>query len=158
MSIKKLEKHEVLGLLSPDEIKRLSMDSGEMILKEGEKIYSEGLPASHIFVLIKGRVELKRQGHGSPDLLIDDLMAGNIFGVSSLLGADRYLLNAECAEDSEVLKIEGKALRQILDENPVVGYALQCKVSRIFFNRYLKTMEILQRNHAIRTEKVLRSA
>ena len=158
MPIEKLEKHEVFGLLSPNEIKRLSVDSGEMILKEGERIFSEGVPASHIFVLIRGRVELKRPVQGGSDLLIDDLIPENIFGVSSLIGADRYLLNAECTEDSEVLKIEGKALRRILDENPVVGYALQRKISRIFFKRYLKTMETLQKTHMPRSDKLARSA
>ena len=158
MSIEKLEKHEVFGLLSSDEIKRLSVDSGEMILNEGERIYVEGMPASHIFVLIKGRVELKRPTRGGSDLLIDDLIAGNIFGISSLVGADRYLLNAECTENSDVLKIEGKTLRQILDENPVVGYALQRRVSRIFLKRYLKTMEILQRTDSVQSGKWRRTA
>ena len=158
MSIEKLEKHEVFGLFSPDEIKRLSVSSGEMVLKQGERIYSEGIPASHIFILIRGRVELKLKTAGGPDLLIDDLLPGNIFGPCCLLGADRYLLNAECVEDSEVLKIEAKALRKILDDNPVVGYAMQRTVSRIYFNRYLKTMEILQKDHMARTGEWTRSA
>jgi CRP-like cAMP-binding protein len=143
MTIEKLEKHELFGLLSPNEINRLSVASGVARLKEGDRIYSEGVPASHLFILIKGRVELKRPTKGGPNLLVDDLIAGSIFGVSSLMGADRYLLNAECVEDSEVLKIEGIVLRQILDENPVVGYAMQRKVSQIFFNRYLNAMERL---------------
>ncbi len=71
-------------------------------------------------------------------------MAGSIFGISSLMGAERYLLNAECTEDSEVLKIENKVLNQILDENPVAGYALQRRVSQIVFKRYLNSMERLQ--------------
>jgi CRP-like cAMP-binding protein len=144
MAIEKLKKHEVFGLLKSDEIKRLSAASGVMTLKDGDRIYSAGLPASHLFVLIKGRVELKRPTKGGPSLLIDDLIAENIFGVSSLLGVDRYLLNAECVEDSEVLKIEGKALRQIFDQNPVVGYAMQRRVSQIFFKRYLNVMERIQ--------------
>jgi CRP-like cAMP-binding protein len=144
MSIEKLKKHEVFGLLNPDEVKRLSAVSGVMALKDGEKVYSEGIPASHIFILLKGRVELKRLTKGEPSLLIDDLIAEDIFGVSSLLGADRYLLNAECVEDSEVLKIEGKTLRQIFDQNTVVGYAMQRRVSQIFFKRYLNVMERLQ--------------
>ncbi|MBN2318812.1 MAG: cyclic nucleotide-binding domain-containing protein [Acidobacteria bacterium] len=158
MSIEKLEKHEVFGLLSPDEIKRLSADSGAMVLKQGERIYSEGVPASHIFILIRGRVELKLPTPGGPGLLIDDLLPGNIFGPCCLLGADRYLLNAECVEDSEVLKIEAKALRKILDDNPVVGYAMQRTVSRIYFNRYLKTMETLQREHMHPAGRETRSA
>ena len=144
MPIEKLEKHEIFGLLNPNQIKRLSAVSGIARLKEGDRIYSEGVPASHLFILIKGRVELKRPAKGGPNLLVDDLIAGNIFGVSSLMGVDRYLLNAECVEDSEVLKIEGKVLRQILDENPVVGYAMQQRVSQIFFKRYLNAMERLQ--------------
>jgi CRP-like cAMP-binding protein len=144
MPIEKLEKHELFGLLSPNEIKRLSAVTGVARLREGDRIYSEGVPASHLFVLIKGRVELKRPIKGGTNLLMDDLMPGNIFGVSSLMGADRYLLNAECVEDSEVLKIEGKILRQILDENPVVGYAMQRRVSQVFFKRYLHAMERLQ--------------
>ena len=144
MPIEKLKKHEIFGLLKPDEIRRLSAVSGVMTLKDGDRIYSEGIPASHLFILIKGRVELKRPTKGGPSLLIDDLMAENIFGVSSLLGAERYLLNAECVEDSVVLKIEGKVLRQIFDQNPVVGYAMQRRVSQIFFKRYLNVMERLQ--------------
>jgi CRP-like cAMP-binding protein len=89
-------------------------------------------------------VELRRPTKEGPNLLVDDLIAASIFGVSSLMGADRYLLNAECTEDSEVLKIEGKVLRQILDENPVVGYAMQRRVSQIFFKRYLNSTERLR--------------
>jgi CRP-like cAMP-binding protein len=144
MPIEKLEKHELFGLLSPNEIKRLSAVSGVAKLKEGDRIYSEGVPASHLFILIKGRVELKRPTKGGISLLVEDLIAGGIFGVSSLMGTDRYLLNAECVEDSEVLKIEVKVLLQILDENPVVGYALQRRISQIFFKRYLNSMERLQ--------------
>jgi signal-transduction protein with cAMP-binding, CBS, and nucleotidyltransferase domain len=144
MSIERLEKHELFGLLSPNEMKRLSGATGVAKLKEGDRIYSEGVPASHLFVLIKGRVELRRPAKGGLNLLVDDLIAGGIFGVSSLMGTDRYLLNAQCVEDSEVLKIEGKALRQILDNNPTVGYAVQRRVSQIFFKRYLNAMERLQ--------------
>ena len=116
----------------------------KQILKEGERICSEGFPASHLFVLIKGRVEHKRPTSEGPNILVDDLIAGSIFGISSLMGADRYLLNAECTEDSEVLKIENKVLRQILDENPVVGYAVQRRISQIVFKRYLNSIERLQ--------------
>lgn len=144
MPIERLQKHELFGLLSPNEINRLSTACGVAKLKEGDRVCSEGVPASHLFVLINGRVELKRPTKEGPNILVDDLIAGSIFGISSLMGTDRYLLNAECTEDSEVLKIENKVLRQILDENPVVGYAVQRRVSQIVFNRYLNSMERLQ--------------
>ena len=43
-----------------------------------------------------------------------------------------------------MLKIEGKVLRQILDENPRVGYATQRRISQIFYKRYVDAMERLQ--------------
>ena len=64
--------------------------------------------------------------------------------MSSLTGIERYLLTAECVEDSELLKVEARVLRRILDENPVVGYAIQRRVSEIFFRRHVAAMEMLQ--------------
>ena len=144
MAIEKLEKHELFGLLGPTEMARLSNASSVVKLKEGDRVYAEGVPASHLFILLKGRVELRRPTSGGPSILVDDLMPGSIFGVSSLTGADRYLLNAECVEDSEVLKIERKVLGLILDENPQVGYVTQRRMSQIFFKRYVEVMERLQ--------------
>lgn len=144
MIMEELVSHELFGLLSPKEVERLSYASGVVRLKEGERVYSEGVPASHLFVLLKGRVELRRPAKGGPGLLVTDLLKGSMFGVSSLMGTDRYLLNAECVEDSEVLKMEGRVLRQILDENPMVGYAVQRRISQIFFRRYVNAMERLQ--------------
>ena len=144
MAVEKLERHELFELLSPKEMESLSFASGVVKLKEGEKVYSEGMPASHFFILLKGRVELRRPTQGGPSLLVEDLVKGSIFGVSALTGTERYLLNAECVEDSEVLKVERSALRHILDQNPVVGYAIQRRVSQVFFKRYVHAMERLE--------------
>jgi CRP-like cAMP-binding protein len=74
---------------------------------------------------------------------VDDIVEGGMFGVSSLTGLERYILEAECAKDSEVLKIEINVLRRILDDNPVVGYAIQQRGSQIFFKRYVNAMEMI---------------
>ncbi len=144
MPAEKLQKHELFGVLSPHDIERLSSASGVAQLKKGEKVYSEGNPASHFFVLLKGKVELKRPTGGGLSILVEEVHEGSIFGVSSLTGTERYLLNAECVEDSEVLKIEGGVLRQILDKNPVAGYLVQRRVSQIFFRRYVEATTRLQ--------------
>jgi len=141
MVIEKLQHHELFGLLTPKEVGRLSDASGVAKLGKGERVYAEGIPASHLFVLLKGRVELRRPAKGGVSFLVDDVVEGGVFGVSSLTGGERYLLNAQCVEDSEVLKVESQTLRRILDENPVVGYAVQRRISQIFFKRYVDAME-----------------
>lgn len=144
MVAERLEKHELFGLLGPTEVERLSNASSVVALKDGDRLYSEGHPASHIFVLLKGRVELRRAAARGTAFVVDDLLPGSIFGVSSLIGTERFLLNAECTEDSEALKIEAKVLRRLLDENPRVGYAVQRRISEILFKRYVAAMEGFQ--------------
>jgi signal-transduction protein with cAMP-binding, CBS, and nucleotidyltransferase domain len=139
-----LKGHDLFALLTAKEVERLSSASGVVKLKKGERVYSEGRPASHLFVLLKGKVELRRPAEEDLNLLVDDISEGGVFGVSSLAEGERYLLNAECVEDSEVLKVESGILRSILDENPVAGYATERKISQIFFKRYVQAMERLR--------------
>ena len=35
-------------------------------------------------------------------------------------------------------------LKKLLDEDPVMGYAVQMLISRVYFNRYIETMRKLQ--------------
>ena len=143
MAVEKLDRHELFNLLSAKEMDYLSGASGVFSRKEGEKLYSEGLPASHSFILLKGRVELRRPAQGGLSFLVDEVSVEGVFGISSLSGGERYLLNAECVEDSEVLKVDSQVLRRILDENTVIGYAVQRRITQIFFKRYLDAMEKL---------------
>lgn len=144
MVIEKLKSHELFRLLNPKEVEKISAASGVMKLKEGERVYGDGFPATHLFVLLKGRVELQRPTTAGVSLLVDDLAEGSVFGVSSLTGMERHLLDAVCVADSEVLKLEAKVLRKVLDANPLVGYAIQQRISEIFFKRYVEAMEKLQ--------------
>ena len=144
MVIEKLKSHELFRLLNPKEVEKISAASGVMKLKEGERVYGDGFPATHLFVLLKGRVELQRPTTAGVSLLVDDLAEGSVFGVSSLTGMERHLLDAVCVTDSEVLKLEAKVLRKVLDANPLVGYAIQQRISEIFFKRYVEAMEKLQ--------------
>ncbi len=144
MVIEKLKSHELFRLLNPKEVEKISAASGVMKLKEGERVYGDGFPAPPLFVLLKGRVELQRPTTAGVSLLVDDLAEGSVFGVSSLTGMERHLLDAVCVADSEVLKLEAKVLRKVLDANPLVGYAIQQRISEIFFKRYVEAMEKLQ--------------
>ena len=144
MVVEKLQRQDLFALLTPKEVESLSSSCGVVKLKKGEKVYSEGFPASHLFVLLKGRVELRRPTKGGHSFLVDDIPEGGVFGVSSLAKGEQYLLNAECVEDSDVLKVESRTLRGLLDENPVAGYAIERRICQIFFKRYVDAMERLQ--------------
>jgi CRP-like cAMP-binding protein len=72
------------------------------------------------------------------------VVPGEIFGSCVCFQLDAYSLTAECTSDSKVLKVEAATLKRLLDEDPVLGYALQTLISRVYFKRYVETMKKLQ--------------
>jgi signal-transduction protein with cAMP-binding, CBS, and nucleotidyltransferase domain len=144
MVVEKLQHHELFRLLTPKEVDKLSSASGVMKLSKGERVYGEGMPASHLFVLLKGKVEMRRPAQEELSILVEEVGEGGVFGVSSLTGGERYLLNAECVQDSEVLKMDSRVLHGVLENNPATGYAIQKRVSQIFFKRYVDAMDRLR--------------
>jgi CRP-like cAMP-binding protein len=143
MTVNTLQRHELFALLNPKEMAVLASASGVVNARKGDRLYAAGSPASHFFIVLKGRVQLRKPTKSGPGLLVEDLGEKAVFGVSSITGTDRYLLNAECVEDADVLKLEGRVLRSILDQNPVVGHTIQKMVADIFFRRYVDAMERL---------------
>ena len=116
MPVAKLARHELFELLTPKEMERVSNASGMVRLEAGQRVCLEGAPATHLFILLKGRVELRKPTEVGLSLLIDDLIGGDIIGISSITGTGRYVLDAECVEESEVLRVEAATLRAILEE------------------------------------------
>ncbi len=51
---------------------------------------------------------------------------------------------AVCTEESELLKIDSVALKNLMDGDLMMGYALATRLSEIYFGRYIETMEKLQ--------------
>ena len=96
MAVEKLEKHEIFGLLSPTELSELSSYSGIMNLHEGDRVCTEGRPATHFFVLLKGRVELRKRTKEGPSFLVDDLLPGSVFGISSVADGARCSKKSSC--------------------------------------------------------------
>ncbi len=144
MTIDALSRTELFAPLNPAEMAVLNGASTVVRARKGETLYTTGYPATYFFVVLKGRVQLRRPRREGPGLLVEDLEEGGIFGISSITGADQYLLTAECVDDSELLRLDGRTLRRILDQNPIVGYALQRRVAQIFFRRYVDATEKLE--------------
>ena len=67
-----------------------------------------------------------------------------MFGSCMCFQRDAYTLTAKCAQDSELLKIEAAALKDLMDRDVQMGYALQTRISAIYFGRYIETMRKLQ--------------
>jgi CRP-like cAMP-binding protein len=140
----RLDSENVFGTLTSDQVHILSDYAQRLELPAGKILYEQGAPATHFYMVVKGSVELRLPGKGGVSLLIDELGPGAMFGSCVSFALDKYALTAQCTEDSELLKVATSALRDLLDDDPRMGYALQSRISEIYFRRYIDTMQKLQ--------------
>ena len=87
---------------------------------------------------------LRLPGPAEVSLLIDQAGKGAIFGSCVCFQLNSYALTATCIEDSILLKIQAAALKKVMEEDAIIGYALQAMISRVYFQRYIDTMRKLQ--------------
>jgi CRP-like cAMP-binding protein len=144
MSYDRLGSEEIFSFLRPDQISALSDAADKTFGRAGEIVYRRGDPATHVYVVLNGSVALRLPGKGGVNLLVDELRPGSAFGSCVSFAMDNYTLNAQCTDDSELLRIESAALKRLLESDPRMGYAIQSRISEIYFRRYIETMKKLQ--------------
>ncbi len=141
---KRLSAQEVFGFLRPEQVHAISEASERITCAAGEAVYQQGGKAEHLYVVLNGVVSLRLPGESGTSVLIDQLEKGAMFGTCICLERDSYALTAQCVEDSEILKLEGSVLKKLMDRDRQMGYALQTRISAVYFGRYIDTMKKLQ--------------
>jgi CRP-like cAMP-binding protein len=146
MSIAKMLKgHELFGSLSFEEVEAISGFAGLKEYEKGETIFRSGVPATHFFVLQKGRVDLRLPAEAhEASLAVGHINEGDVFGLSPLLGSGRSTTTAQCTEASTVLAIEAQPLRAVLEANSLVGLRIMSALAEAYFTRYVETLKRLQ--------------
>ena len=140
----RLDKHEVFQFLRPDQVRAIS-DVAEVVeFAAGDTIYQRGAKADHFYVVLDGQVSLRLPGKSGVSIQIDELTEGAVFGSCICFQLVDYSLQAQCTRDSKVLKIESATLKELMDQDLLMGYTIQTQISRIYFNRYIETMKKLQ--------------
>ncbi|MFC1661585.1 Crp/Fnr family transcriptional regulator [Gemmatimonadota bacterium] len=135
---------DLFGVLTPDHVHAISDVAEKVKLKAGQTVYTKGDKASWFFVILKGEVALRLPGSEDVSVHVAQLGPGAIFG--SCLGFRRaaYAVTAQCTQSAELLKVENKVLKKMMDRDPRMGYILQSYLSDVYFSRYLDTMRKLQ--------------
>jgi CRP-like cAMP-binding protein len=139
-----LNAQEVFGFLRPDQVNQISEASEKITCRAGETLYEKGNHADHFYTLLDGEVVLRLPGNNDVSIIIDQLGAGAMFGSCVCFYRDSYALTAQCTRDSELLKTKSSVLKHMMDDDLVMGYGLQTRISEVYFNRYIETMNKLQ--------------
>jgi CRP-like cAMP-binding protein len=147
MSVTKMLKgHQLFQSLSFEEVDRINSFSGLKEFGKDEGVFKSGTSGSHFFVLQEGCVNLRLPAHAhEASIVVGRIEKGDIFGLAPLLGAGRHTTTAQCAEPCKVLAIEATPLRQLLEQNSLVGLHIMRVVAQAYFTRYVETLQRVQK-------------
>jgi CRP-like cAMP-binding protein len=130
-----MRQHPFFRDLSTDYLQLMAGCGKNVVFRAGSVIAAEGSEANEFFLLKKGRVSL--QLHASPAgmLRIQTLDAGDILGWSWLFPPYRWSVEAMAVQEVHAIGLDGRCLRDKCDADPVMGYALMQRFSRLMIQR-----------------------
>jgi len=140
----RLTAQDVFEFLRPDQLDTIAEQSMKQKCKAGETVYEYGDSADHFYTVLSGQVALRLPGRSGVSIMIDQLSQGATFGSCVSFRGKSYATTAQCTEDTELLVTRAAVLKSLMDEDLMMGYALQGRISEIYFNRYMETIKKLQ--------------
>ncbi len=137
--------HELFQAFGFEEVERISAFSGAKSYQAGEHVFRRGDSGTHFFVVLDGRIDLVLPSDdGESNLVVGRMEKGDIFGLAPMLGFDRFTAGARCSTESSVLAVEATPFRELLKENPAVGFKAMNVTARAYFTRYIETLKRFQ--------------
>lgn len=99
--------------------------------------FQEGQPAEYLFLLTRGSVDLYFK---MPDDPRHRVLAGEIegiepFGISALIEPHTYAMTARAGTECRVLRVDGKALRDLMEKDSAMGYTLMREIAKASMER-----------------------
>jgi len=135
-----LKNVDLFKVLDNDQLTEIAGSFHEKEYKQDDKLFVEGEEATHIWVVVEGRVDLRfdlPSRSTSAETTISTISELMVFGWSSLVPPHEYKLSAYCATKSlRVVRGSRESLTALFQKNPRVGYLFMSNLIKIVGNRF----------------------
>lgn len=114
-----LDRVSLLSALGAEASAHIVAQSEPVRFAEGEVIVRQGDPGSDLYLVTAGRVRVELETPGRRTLLAE-LREGDFFGEMSVFTGESRAATVVAASEAEVLRIDGRLLRSVLEAEPAV--------------------------------------
>jgi CRP-like cAMP-binding protein len=104
-----------------------------------QMIFYEGQPANEFYLICKGKVALETAVLGCESIVIQALGPGEVLGWSWLLPPYQWHYSARAAEPTDVVALDGEALRARCEEDHDLGYEMMKRFALVIVQRLAAT-------------------
>lgn len=99
-------------------------------------IFQQDAPAVHIYLLLKGTVQIQYKPYDGPPITVTRLSTGDVFGWSAMIGSPRYTSSIISSTDIRAIRIRGTDLRNLVNENPATGQIILDQLAKVVSARW----------------------
>jgi len=114
-----------------EQLRLLAFGAEQMHLTAGRKLYLEDDEADSAYVVVSGTIALFRESDGER-MPVGTAGPGAMLGELALIADTRRLTSAAAETDAEVLRLNRKMFRRILEEYPEIAVTLHRRITEEF--------------------------
>ncbi|MCP3940609.1 MAG: cyclic nucleotide-binding domain-containing protein [Desulfobacteraceae bacterium] len=130
-----LKKMRFLGELSDSVIEKIGSIATLENYDEHSIVFEQNQDLSHLYMMVSGKVHFTVESASGKALTLDKIYEGRTFGVSALMEESSSAYTAICVENSSIVSIPGKQMRQLFEEDFKIGHILMLNVVKLFKKR-----------------------
>ncbi|MCK4724239.1 MAG: Crp/Fnr family transcriptional regulator [Anaerolineales bacterium] len=140
-----LRRYPFFGPLNEKQRKAIAMVADEIQMKVKQVIFEECQAADALYLLIEGDIDLtyKSEEEFYPKktkvFSVGEINPQEVFAISALIEPYEYNATATVTKDGRAIKIDAKALRELIEQDVQLGYILMHQIAKTAMERLAYT-------------------
>jgi CRP-like cAMP-binding protein len=135
MSVAQLRELDFFHGIDPALLAALADLGRDVAFEAGQVLFREGDPADRFFVLRRGRVAVELHDPVTGSHVVDTVEDGDAVGLSWFVTGTTWVFDARALAPTDVVVWDAVRLREALDADPALGYAVTQRVARVVYQR-----------------------
>lgn len=134
--------------LPEDYLVRFADLAEELTCRAGHTLFQEGEEASHLYILLSGKVNIQVQPIGvkQPLTVVSLSTSGQLVGWSGFMPPSYYTASAVCQENSRLLAFDGAVFNRLIDDQPASGLIIMRRIAGVISQRLRTIQGIVLKN------------
>lgn len=134
-----LATHPFLHGMSCDQLTVLAGAASDVAFPAGHRLFEDGGHANRFWLIQSGQVALDLQVPGQGPVQIEAIGLGELLGWSWLFPPFRWAFGAVAIRPVRAFEFDGRAVRARCESDPILGYELTRRLTRVIAHRLQAT-------------------
>lgn len=133
--------NNILGNLTDEMLDKILPLVEVLTFEERDHVFKEGDRVEKFYMIRRGTVLIEQRISDHMTVTAGTIAADECFGYSSIFGEGVYSTNAVCADQCEIMTINGEAFMDLLKKDHSMGFYVMHNISEVFGKRVQRRTE-----------------